>query len=81
MAGIHSDRLRAAKALISKPEAWTQHSDARDAQRRKVSVRSPAAVCFCGYGALIRVTPRNAMKSYQTSLYLNRLVPRSGYAL
>jgi len=75
MAGIHSDRLRAAKALISRPEAWTKHTNARDAQGKKIASRNPAAVCFCGFGALMRVNPEKTAKRDQTYFYLKRIVP------
>ena len=75
MAGIQSDWLRAAKDLISKPEAWTQHTNARDAQGKKIASRNPAAVCFCGFGALIRVEPEKTVRRDQTYFYLNRMVP------
>jgi len=74
MAGIHSDLLRAAKALISKPEAWTQHYFARDESRKVVSAYSPEAVCFCGYGALKRVMHGSTDDLVETSFYLNHAV-------
>lgn len=48
--------LRAARALISKPERWTQGSNARNPRtKRRVSVRSPLAGQFCAVGSMDRV--------------------------
>jgi hypothetical protein len=44
--------LKAARAKIEKPECWTQDFYARSASGKKVVARSPAAVCWCSYGAL-----------------------------
>lgn len=44
--------LTAAAAILEKPGAWTQGSNARDADGVPVHVDSPYAVCFCVRGAL-----------------------------
>lgn len=48
-------RLQQARALITKPEAWTQNMLARDSRGLRVPVDSPEAVCFCARGAIKRV--------------------------
>lgn len=49
--------LRAARAVIEKPEAWTKFEFARDARGEPASVESSDAVCFCASGAVIRTVP------------------------
>ena len=44
--------LRAARALIKKPENWTTGWFARDSYGRGVSLHSEGAVCWCASGAL-----------------------------
>lgn len=41
-----------AKAIIAKPENWTQGVFARDKTGHQVHVADPDAVCFCSLGAL-----------------------------
>lgn len=49
--------LRAARALIERPECWTRFANARNRAGDKVSAADPTAVCWCALGALERVTP------------------------
>ena len=46
--------LKAARELISRPEAWTQGVWARDASGEKVLSTSREAVCWCALGAVTR---------------------------
>ena len=46
--------LTKARDLISAPESWTKGQYARDASGEAVVPTSPAAVCFCSWGALDR---------------------------
>ena len=47
-----SEYLKAARAVIDRPEKWTKHAMARDANRHSVPVSQPDAVRFCSVGAL-----------------------------
>lgn len=49
------EMLREARALISEPDRWIQHSFARDKYGFSALVSDPDAHCFCAAGALIRV--------------------------
>ena len=48
--------LTEARKLIKNKKNWTKGAFARDALDQPVSPFSPNAVCFCGVGALYRVT-------------------------
>lgn len=48
--------LSAARALIQKPEHWTQHTFARDVSGEPVPAQSSAAFCWCTVGAIAKVT-------------------------
>ncbi len=50
------EALIAARELISAPERWTQNAYARDRTGRPVLATGNRAVCWCGDGALYRVT-------------------------
>ena len=43
--------LKAIRALIAKPESWTQGANARDADGYSVAATSNKAVCWCLSGA------------------------------
>ena len=47
-----SQQLRAAKALISKPENWTQDEYAKNSDGDGTDVNDDDAVCFCALGAV-----------------------------
>jgi hypothetical protein len=49
--------LRAAADLLAKPGGWNQRWVSADAQGNPVGLRSDEAVCFCIYGATMRVSP------------------------
>jgi hypothetical protein len=49
------EMLVRARALIERPEHWTQHALARDASGRVVEPTNPAAHCFCVVGALYAI--------------------------
>lgn len=52
--------LKAARAILSKPERWTQKAFARDFAGRVVtSPFEPSAVCFCAVGAIRRAAGRD----------------------
>lgn len=53
-----ADILRAARTLIERPEAWTKCKDARDVFGKSVLPKHPGAVCWCGEGAVLAVSPR-----------------------
>lgn len=46
--------LIAARALIAKPENWTQQYLARDSEGQCVDYASKEAICFCGIGAILK---------------------------
>jgi hypothetical protein len=50
------EALTAARALIADPERWTTGAYARSAKGWRVKAGGKAAVCWCGIGALQRVT-------------------------
>lgn len=47
--------LKAAQELISIPERWTKGGSARDNLGRVVYAASPAACCWCAFGAVSRM--------------------------
>ena len=47
--------LRGARNLLRAKKRWAQHYYAFDAQHKQVDCASPDAVCFCAFGALLRV--------------------------
>ncbi len=48
--------LRAAADLIEPPGRWTQRFSARDVKGSPAGPTSPEAVCWCAYGALMKVS-------------------------
>ena len=70
MPAIHSARLRATRALISRPQAWTKGAYARNAAGQPVPASSTSATCFCGVGALKRAAGRGAYRIASTAVYL-----------
>lgn len=50
-----SERLIAAKAIITDPSKWTQGYYARDNKGEIIEADMTEAVCFCSIGALHRV--------------------------
>lgn len=48
--------LKAARALILDPQAWTQNVSARNQHGVPVDVSSPQATCFCALGAIFSLT-------------------------
>jgi hypothetical protein len=54
--GAVAERLRAARALIEPPSAWTQGAEARDQSGAEVAPAEPSAVAWSIDGALWRVT-------------------------
>lgn len=49
--------LVAARELISAPERWTTGVLARNSKRHTVEPDDPSAICWCGMGAVVAVTP------------------------
>lgn len=47
------DQLIAARKLIEQPEHWTQGTYARDKNGKRVPPKSPEAVCWCAFGAIL----------------------------
>ena len=65
--------LIAARALIEKPEHWTQEVHARDSAGNKVSPNSSKAVCFCAHGALVRVFNKTyGLEEEKATAYLKK---------
>lgn len=54
-----SDQLKAAKALISTPETWTQGRCARNSSNQSVHVMDSTACKWCSIGALRNVYGMN----------------------
>jgi hypothetical protein len=50
------EALLKTKELIATPDKWTQGVDARNIVGQPVDPKSKRAVCYCLYGALIKVT-------------------------
>lgn len=67
--------LRQARALIEKPEHWTQGAFARDALRRQVRSFDAMAVCWCAVGAVGRVHPTDDSTHSEALAALLRAVP------
>lgn len=55
-----AEQLRAAKALIDTPDKWTKNATARDADGKAVRPLSARAVCWCGFGALVKACGNTA---------------------
>ena len=53
-----AERLRAARALLTPPGAWTRGALARDREGNRVECDSVRAVCWCAGGAISRATDR-----------------------
>lgn len=51
-----SEVLEKAADLIEPEGAWTTGIFARDKRGTPVTVRAPEAVCWCAYGAMLKVT-------------------------
>lgn len=60
--------LKAARAVIEKPEAWTKGKWARTKGGQGVSWDSPEAVCFCAEGAIRLTVPYDREVVTQSSL-------------
>ena len=48
------DVLRIARGIISTPRRWTKGTNARNAAGKGVAAHTPAAVCWCMHGAIIK---------------------------
>lgn len=68
-----ADILDRAADRLSKPGAWTQGANARDADGRGVSPNNPAAVCWCLSGVLYSVEPRYSV-AREANDFMNRYV-------
>ena len=69
--------LREARAIITKPEAWTQGTAARDAAGEPIGVEHQDAVSWCATGALNCAMYRHT-DSLQVPLPLQRAWERAG---
>lgn len=58
-----SEYLKAARAVIDRPEKWTKKTMARDSHRRPVPPSSAEAVRFCSVGALEKTMLRRETSS------------------
>ena len=72
--------LVAARAIIARPEAWTQGTGARDAAGEPIGVEHPDAVSWCATGALDCAMYRHA-DSLEVPLPLHRACERAGAIL
>ncbi len=63
-----SEQLIAAKALISKPENWTQRSYARDADGYTIDPFSTYATCFCALGAIRVATHAEVLSLFDAAI-------------
>lgn len=68
------DVLKAGRELIADPERWTQGTYARDADGNRVYYDSPAAVCWCSQGAVLKFEP-NVRRAYEVVSVLGRVTP------
>lgn len=55
--------LRAARELISDPARWTAGVFARDKDGQECKTRSLEAVCWCSWGALVKLAPTPSVTS------------------
>lgn len=51
------ERLTAARDLLSNKARWTQGFFAHDEDGEQVACHAREAVCWCAYGAIIKVSP------------------------
>lgn len=62
-----SEILKAAKAVIEKPENWTQNFYAKDAEGFDVMGNDSLATCFCSLGAIQKIVNYNDHPGHGTS--------------
>lgn len=79
MPGVHSERLRATRALVATTATWTKGAYARTASGRKTDFDRPDAVQFCAMGALKRVVVRDVISIGTTAAYLRSPAGETGY--
>jgi hypothetical protein len=63
--------LRAARALLAKPDGWTKGAEARTKEGFPVRYDSKRSTCFCTVGAIMRITGGNT--TYASYLALDAL--------
>ena len=72
--------LKAARAVIEKPETWTKGFYAHTATGEDVESEHPDATCWCVIGAVEKVTSEGHwMRAQNVIHYLGHYVPRRGY--
>lgn len=64
------DNLIAARALIDTPEKWTRNAKARSASGIATLPRSSKAVCWCAYGALVKVCGKKEASDIAWDVFL-----------
>lgn len=67
--------LKAARAVIEKPEAWTRNYLAKNVSGRPVDPRDVDASCFCMLGACDRGAATGT-RSYTAGFFLSNYVPQ-----
>lgn len=78
---VVADNLAAAKAVIAKPEQWTQKTYARDADDGAVAALDEGAICFCTLGAVKVATGEHILTpNYPIVKLLNEVVKAKGYS-
>lgn len=58
------DLLAPVRELLADPARWTKGCGAKDRNDRPVSARDPRAVCWCLYGAYVKMYPMKDEPSY-----------------
>lgn len=69
-----ADTLKAAWAVIDRPEKWTQDTFARDNEGVEVASLSEYAVCWCSLGALNKTSDDRLFTKGQAAQFLTDVV-------
>ena len=69
--------LKALRALLTPPEAWTKTWNARDKEGLPVVADGPEAFCWCLHGGMIRVCERDPQREHYVIRSLERALPET----
>lgn len=56
MPNVIVEKLQQVREIIFNEQQWTQHSLARNAERKKTLPTDPEATCYCLIGAIVKVS-------------------------
>ena len=73
-----SEILRRAKDMLT-PDTWTQYAEARNKKGDIVDAVADDAVCFCVYGAMLRICGGDKSRVRECAKYLIKAMPPGSY--